>query len=270
LFNLIIVACGQGAQNPLTTSIITQSEHPLMKNVLTFWFIVLSFAVLLSGRNQAQSSSQTLSVPSLENIDTTTILRHHAGWGVSWVEGDATLGRDEGEFLLSTFYGYSLSKNTTIELSLQYLPVQRFYSIRELSSPNDSLTTGFTSLSFYSDVSFFAENFSTADFWKSLRIGGGISLRTTTMMLMPNAHIVNFANPNVPFVKGVYRDVRYSQRFNAGFNLKAEYSFPLSKALELTVRGQLHLLPIRINTNNTFGSATVGSLSLGGFLRFNW
>lgn len=243
-----------------------------MKNTPTFWLIVAFLTILTVGINQAQtqSNSQAISFLPSEKIDTTTILRHHAGWGVSFAAGDATLGRDEGELLLSTFYAYSLSKHSMIEVSFQYLPIQRFYTIRELSNPNDPLTTGFTSFSFYSDVSVFAENLSAADFWKSLRIGGGISLRSSTMMFMQGAHIVTFANSQTPFFKGLYNDTRFSQRFTAGFHVKADYSFPLSNMLELTVRGQVHILPLRIETTNPFGSASAGSFSIGGFLRFNW
>jgi hypothetical protein len=192
---------------------------------------------------------------------------HHAGWGGSFHEGDATLGRDEGELMLSMLYARNLSPRTECEFSLNYIGVQRFRDWQGRVLPSDK----YISVSWTADATLMAQPFS--GLFERVRFGAGLSARyhayTTTTQdggsvnLGPAGDTLSVIAPT--------RGLKLYQGLMLGANIKAEYMLPLSEVIDFSLRGQIHLFfPPFVYTSSPPRRLGIGGGSIGVFLRFNW
>lgn len=178
---------------------------------------------------------------------------HHCGWLISWAGGTPTFGGNGVMF--STFYSQTLSRTTNIELGLHYLSSARALPSIGINGMNPLPTSLFRlySISWTGDITYFWQPF--AD-----NLGLGIGPAIQWWQRMDNPQDIQ---------RTQLFEMRLTETFALGGNLKIEYAIPLTKAMDIGIRGQIHgfLLPV---VTGGFDVPSTGSGSFGVFLRGNW
>jgi hypothetical protein len=203
---------------------------------------------------------------------------HHAAWGLSLASGSPNLGRDAGDVMISMLYAYRYAPTNEVEISLNYMPVQR---LRELDGRVFPDSLGYISLSWVGDVSFMFQPFS--GIFRGLRIGIGPTL-VMQSFLMNNAgqrnsrgqlFLVdsNGVRSTLPILTvPAYPDSHRAEGVSIGANLKAEYLVPISHNLELCLRAQMQaFIPTNLVSVDGIGVGIGGNVgSIGAMLRVGW
>jgi hypothetical protein len=244
--------------------------------IISIQYLIIGIAIILASYYQVVAQQQ-LSIPykPLEDVYKTHI--HHAAWGLSLASGSPNLGRDAGDVMISMLYAYRYAPTNEVEISLNYMPVQR---LRELDGRVFSDSSGYISLAWMGDISFMFQPFSGV--FRGLRIGIGPTL-VMQSFLMKNSGQGTLSGGQLFFVdsNGVrspvpiitvpaYPDTQRSEGLSIGANLKVEYLIPLSQNLELCLRAQMQaFMPTNIVSADGFGiGGNVGSI--GAMLRVGW
>jgi hypothetical protein len=118
-----------------------------------------------------QVHAQQLSVPYKPQEGVYKTVIHHAAWGISLASGSPNLGRDAGDVMISMLYAYRYAPTNEVEISLNFMPVQR---LRELDGRVFPDSSGYISLAWMGDVSFMFQPFS--GIFRGLRFGIGPTL----------------------------------------------------------------------------------------------
>jgi hypothetical protein len=197
--------------------------------------------------------------------------RHSIAWGANFVEGDITRGRDEGELMISTAYARNLSRNASIEAALHYVGFARY---RQFQGRFTDDTARYISSAWIGDMTIFAAPFNGV--LERLRFGIGPTLRWYGSIIA-NQRQRFYVSPQGDTTRfPATSNIQYSENILIGVHGIIEYVIPLQSnhGIEIVVRSQLHLMlpPSHYigsgGEPNNFGS--LGSASIGAFLRFSW
>jgi hypothetical protein len=182
-----------------------------------------------------------------------TTKTHHCGWLISWAGGTPTFGGNGVMF--STFYSHTLSRTTKIELGLHYLGSAQALppiGVNGMNPPSTSLFRLY-STSWTGDITYFWQPFSD-------NFGIGIGPAMQWWQRMDNPFDIQRTGLS---------EMHLVQTFALGGNFKIEYAFPLSKVMDIGLRGQIHFFLPPASTGG-FDNPSTGSAGIGIFLRGNW
>ncbi len=197
--------------------------------------------------------------------------RNSVAWGGSFVEGDITRGRDEGELMISTAYARNLSRSISIEAALHYVGVARYLQFQGRFTDD---TARYISNAWIGDITAFIAPFNGT--LERLRFGAGPTLRWYSS-LGANQRPRLYVSPQGDTTRfPVIANVQYTESILAGFHGIVEYVIPLPsiRGLEIVIRSQLHLLFPPGHDISGGGEPArfgrLGSASIGAFVRFGW
>jgi hypothetical protein len=208
---------------------------------------------------------------------------HHAAFGLSLASGSPNLGRDAGDVMISMLYAYRYTQTNEVELSLNYMPVQR---LRELDGRVFSDSLGYISLAWMGDVSFMFQPFS--GIFRGLRIGIGPTLAMQSFMMKSAGQrssigggsngqlfLIDSNGIRTPYpiiTVPAYPDTYRAEGLSIGVNLKMEYLVPLTRNLEFCLRAQMQaFMPTNLVSTDGIGVGIGGNVgSIGGMLRVGW
>jgi hypothetical protein len=204
---------------------------------------------------------------------------HHAAWGVSLASGSPNLGRDGGDAMISMLYAYRYAPTNEVEVSLNYMPVQRLHELDGRVFPDSS---GYVSLSFVGDVSFMFQPFS--GIFRGLRLGIGPTVPIQSFVrsnagrsAWQGGQIFNVDSNGVrtpvPIITiPAYPYTQRAEGLSIGANVKVEYLIAVSHNLELCLRAQMQaFLPTNLVSTDGVGVGIGGNVgSIGGMLRVGW
>lgn len=189
-------------------------------------------------------------------------------WGASFVEGDITRGRDEGELMISTAYTRNLSRSTSVEAALHYVGVARYLQFQGRFTDD---TARYISSAWMGDLTVFAAPFSGT--LERLRFGIGPTLRYYSVIAANQRQRFHVnSQGDTTFLPA---NVQYVENILAGVHGVIEYVIPLqsNQGFDIVVRTQLHLMfppSHNIGAGDRSGFGRLGSASIGAFLRFGW
>lgn len=202
---------------------------------------------------------------------------HHAGYGISFAAGAPNLGRDAGDVMISLLYAYRYAPTNEIELSLNYMPVQRLREFDGRVLP-DSLA--YLSLAWVADATFMFQPFE--GFWKGWRFGIGPTFALQSMMMQSSGaqsslqlYTVdsNGVRRPLPVITlPAYPDTYRADGISIGANIKVEYLIRIAQNIDFCLRTQLQAFtPINLVSTNGVGIGPGGSVgSIGGTFRVGW
>lgn len=240
-------------------------------------YLIIGIATVLVSHYQIHAQQQE-SVQYKSQKDVYKAHIHHAVFGLSLASGSPNLGRDAGDVMISMLYAYRYAPTNEVEISLNYMPVQR---LRELDGRVFPDSLGYISLSWVGDISFMFQPFSGV--FRGLRFGIGPTLAMQSF-LINNAgqrssggqlFLVdsNGIRSPLPIITvPAYSDTHRAEGVSIGANLKVEYLVPLSHNFELCLRAQMQaFIPTNLVSVDGIGVGIGGGVgSIGAMFRVGW
>ena len=243
-------------------------------------YLVIGITIILVSYYQVHAQRQEFAVAyNSQEVRYNNMQIHHAAFGLSLASGSSNLGRDAGDVMISMLYSYRYASTNEVEISLNFMPVQRFRELDGRVLPDSS---GYISLSSVGDISFMFQPF--GGIFRGLRFGIGPTLAMQSFMIS-NARqpsltggqlfLVDSNGVRTPYpviTVPAYPDTHRAEGLSIGANLKLEYLVPLSHNLELCLRTQMQaFIPTNLVSVDGIGVGIGGNVgSIGGMLRVGW
>lgn len=191
-------------------------------------------------------------IAGLKEKSNDSAIKHlYAGWTFSYAAGNPSLGRPA--LMTSIICGYKVEPWYDVEIGIHHLGL----GIREPLGGIFGDTLRAYSNSFTFDVLMMIRPFS---FLPQFRIGIGPSLHWAVRMF-----------PAIDPAILALNDVTMSEMAMVGGVLKVDYTVPLSKKLEIGLRGQINVFAKEFQGfNQSPVGALYGFAGVGAFLQFRW
>lgn len=244
-------------------------QRQCLSKVLLLGMVFFTYPLICTATLQLHPDTTYSPAATVPQENYRDFYRNSIAWGVSFVEGDITRNRDEGELMISTAYTRNLSRNTSIEAALHYVGVARY---RQFQGRFTDDTARYISSAWIGDMTIFVAPFNGT--LERLRFGIGPTLRWYSS-INANQRQRFYVSPQGDTTRfPAISNVQFTENILAGVHGIIEYVIPLQSnyGLDVVVRSQFHLMfpsgSVDGGEPAIFGR--LGSASIGAFLRFSW